>query len=206
MGKPAKLDEKSRKAIETIRLRVNEMQSTTDRLCSQLNMTAAARASAEKAYKKVICGKKMLFLQKHTDEERTYLRMMLRLALATDPNLVPKADEIAKYLGANYGFEWASSEMTGTVREEANAMILSVGDSSYGATGAAAAFAYARCHYKTLRFLEVGDYGRTYALASRLQSNGEFNNRHDDWRKALGMDKLVTRRDSLLGRQDESAG
>jgi hypothetical protein len=206
MGKPAPMDEKTRKAVDTIRLRVNEMQSTTDRLCSQLNMTAAARAAADKAYKKVICGKKMLVFQRHSDEERAYLRMMLRLALATEQSLASKADEVAKYLGANYGFEWVNSEATATVREEANAMILSVGDSSYGATGTAAAFAYARCHYKGLRFAEVGDYGRTYALASRLQSNGEFNNRHDDWRKALGMDKLATRRDALLGRQEQGAG
>lgn len=203
MAKPAPMDEKTRKAIDTVRLRVNEMTSNTDRLCSQLNMSAAARAAADKAYKKVICGKKMLFFDRYSAEERVYLRLMLRLALATDANLAAQADEVAKYLGANYGYEWANSEVTETVREEAQAAILSVGDSSYGATGAAAAFAYTRCHYKGLHFAEVGDYGRTYAFASRLQSNGEFNNRHDDWRKALGLDKLVNRRDALLGRKTE---
>lgn len=203
MAKPAPMDEKTRKAIDTLRLRLNEMQSTTDRLCSQLNMSAAARSAADKAYKKVICGKKMLFFPRHTPEECVYLRMMLRLALATEPNLAAKADEVARYLGANYGYEWVNSEVTETVREEAQATILSVGDSSYGATGTAGAFAYTRCHYKGLKFNDVGDYGRTYALASRLQSNGEFNNRHDDWRKALGLDKLTNRRDTLLGRKTE---
>lgn len=205
MADPAKFDERNRKATQTIKLRVDEMQSYTDRICSQLNMSAAARAAAEKVYRKIICGKKMLFFPRHSEEERRFLRMMIRLALATDPNLVSQAEEVAKYYSTNYAYEWINSEITATVREEAKAMILSVGDSSYGETGAAAAFAFVRCHHETLKHANVGDYGQTYALASRLQSAGEFNNKADDLRRALGLDKLRARRDNILGRQEGQA-
>lgn len=204
MSQPAKFDEKNRKAMQTIKLRMDEMQSYTDRICNQLNMSAAARTAAERVYKQFVCGKRFLFFPRHSDEERRFLRMMIRLALAIDPSLVAKADEVARYYSANYGFEWANSEITATVREEARAMVLSVGESSYGETGTAVALAYVRCHYQTLKHDNVGDFGQTYALAARVQAGGEFNNRHDDWRKELGVDKLRVRREAVLGSEQPS--
>jgi len=201
MPPSARFDEKNRRAMQTVKLRMDEMQSYTDRICNQLNMSAAARVAAEKAYTRVIAGKKLLFFRKHTEEQCRFLRMMLRLALATEPELVGHAEDVAKYLSANYGFEWVNTEITATVREEAKAMILSVGDSSYGETGTAAAFAYVRCHSESLKFREVGDYGQTYAVAARLFSGGEFTNNQEEWRKALGMDRLRLKRDNLLGRE-----
>ncbi len=201
-AKPAKFDEKNRLAMQTIKLRVDEMQSYTDRICNQLNMNAAARTAAERVYTKFVCGKQWLVFTRHAEDERRFLRMMIRLALATDPNLVPRAEDIARYYSANYGYEWINSEITATVREEAKAMILSVGDSSYGETGTGAALAFARCHYKSLKHDNVGDFGQTYALAARLQSNGDFNNKHDEQRRELGLDKLRNRRDAILGREE----
>lgn len=204
MAKPAKFDERNRRAMQTIKLRMDEMQSYTDRICNQLKMSAAARTAAERVYKQFICGKQWLFFRRHSDEERHFLRMMIRLALAIDPSLVSKADEVARYYSVNYGFEWANSEITATVREEARAMILSVGDSSYGETGTATALAYVRCHYKTLKHDNVGDFGQTYALAARVQAAGDLSNRHDEWRKAIGVDKLRARREAVLGSEQAS--
>lgn len=204
MPAPAKFDENNRKAMQTIKLRIDEMQSYTDRICNQLSMTAAARTAAERVYKSIICGKQLLLFRRHSDEERKFLRMMVRLALATDQHLVARAEDVANYYSANYAYEWVQSEITATVREEAKAIILSVGDSSYGEAGTAAALAFARCHYQTYKHDNVGDFGLTYALAARLQSGGDFQNRHDDLRKDLGLDKLRRRRDNVLGREDGS--
>ena len=201
---PAKLQKRNRQAMEAIAARLKEMQNYVDRICNQLKMSASARTAAEKVYKSVICGKRWLFFDKHSDEERMFLRMMVRLALATDPSLVPEAEEVAKYYSANYGFEWLQSEMTAPAREEAKAMILSVGESSYGAADTAAALAYARCHYKTLRHDEVGDFGKTYAMAASLTTGSDLVNLHNDWRKELGLDKLRGKREGILGSEAET--
>ena len=129
--------------------------------------------------------------------------MLLRLALATDPDLIGKAEDVARYLGANYGYEWVNSEITATARDEARAMVLSVGESSFGESGTASALAYTRCHYQTLKHQEVGDFGKTYALAARLVSSGDFNNKQDASRKEFGLEKHRSRRDQVLGRTDE---
>jgi hypothetical protein len=199
MAAPSKFDEKTRRAVQAIKQRMDEMMSYTDRVCNQLNMSAAARLAAEKVYKSYICGKKLFLFPRHNEDERFFLRLMIRLALAIDPNLVNRAEEVAKYYSSNYGFEWINSEITAGVRDEARAIILSVGDSSFGETGIANAFAYARCHYRSLKFNDVGDYGKTYALAASLQAHGDFNNKNDEMRRALGIDKLRARREAILG-------
>jgi hypothetical protein len=199
-------DERNARAMQTIRSRIEEMQNYTDRICNQLNMSAAARTAAERAYKKVSCGKTWGLLPRASDEQRIFMRMMLRLALATDPDLIGKADEVAKYLCSNYGYEWLNSDITATAREEAKAMVLSAGESSFGDAGTAGALAYVRCHHKTLKHHDVGDFGKTYAVAARLAGGGELNNRHDATRKALGMDKLRNRRDVLLERAAAANG
>lgn len=206
MAKKTGQDERDRSAIQTIKQRVDEMQSLTDRLCSQLNMSAAARSVADKVYRKVICGKKLLFFPRHSDEQRRFLRLMLRLAFATDPELLKNAEAVANYYSRNYAFEWVQSEITAAARDEARAMILSVGESSFGETGTAAALAYVRCHHRTLKHTAVGDFGKTYALASRYASAGDFNNRHDELRRSLGLDKLRGKRDALLEPQEQAAG
>jgi hypothetical protein len=199
MAAPSKFDDKTRRAVQAIKQRMDEMMSYTDRICNQLNMTAAARTTAERVYKSYICGKKLLVLQRHNEDERFFLRLMIRLALAIDPSLVNRAEDVAKYYSSNYGYEWINSEITATVRDEAHATILSVGDSSFGEAGIFNAFAYARCHHRSLKFTEVGDYGKTYALAASLQAHGDFNNKNDELRRELGIDKLRARREAILG-------
>ncbi len=206
MAKKAAYDERDRSAIQSIKQRVDEMQSLTDHLCSQLNMSAAARSVADKVYRKVICGKKMLFFPRHSDEQRRFLRLMLRLAFATEPELLKDAEAVANYYSRNYPFEWVQSEITAAARDEARAMILSVGESSFGETGTAAALAYVRCHHRTVKHTAVGDFGKTYALASRYASAGDFNNRHDELRRSLGLDKLRGKRDAVLERHEQEAG
>ncbi|MCE5217055.1 hypothetical protein LLH03_08490 [bacterium] len=203
---PSMMDEKYRKAVQGLKLNMDEMASYTDRVCNQLNMSAAARTAAERVYKSFVCGKKLLFFQRYGEEKRWFLRLMIRLALATDPNLIPKADQVARYYGANYAFEWVQSDITANAREEARATILSVGDSSYGGTGMAAAYAFARCHYKALKFQALGDYGKTYALGARLEASGDFNLKDDETRRELGLDKLHQRREALLGQDGASPG
>lgn len=204
MAKAPKYDEKDRKQLQAIKQRVDEMQALAESLCSRLNMTAAARSTAEKVYRKIICGKQMLFFDRHSEEERRFLRLMLKLAFATEPELLKRAEEVAKYYSRNYGFEWVQSEITAPARDEARAMILSVGESSFGEAGTAAALAYVRCHHKTLKHFAVGDFGKTYGFASRCASAGDFNNKDDERRKALGLDKLRTRREMLLEPQQQS--
>lgn len=202
----AKYDERNVRAMQTIRSRIEEMLNYTDRVCNQLNMSAAARTAAEKAFKKVSCSKICGLFPRASEEQRLFMRMMIRLALATDPALTGKAEEVAKYLCANYGYEWLNSDITATAREEAKAMVLSAGESSFGDSSTSGALAYLRCHHKTFKHQDVGDFGKTYAVAARLAGGSEFNNRHDAQRKALGMDKLRNRRDALLERQGNGEG
>jgi hypothetical protein len=199
MAAPAKLDDKTRRAVQAIKQRMDEMMRYTDQVCNQLNMSASARMAAEKVYKSYICGKKLMILQRHSEDERFFLRLMIRLALAIDSSLVNRAEDVAKYYSSNYGFEWINSEITATVRDEAHATIVSVGDSSFGEAGVFSAFAYTRCHYRSLKFKDVGDYGKTYAFAVSLQSSGDFNNKAEELRRDLGIDKLRARREAILG-------
>ncbi len=182
-------------AVLGIRQRLNELEAWTEELCGRLGMTREAREGA------VIADRWLIRLRLawwRDDTRRRFVRMMVRLALASDPTLAPKVREVAHYYTANYAFEWITSEITQQVRGEIAQVILAAGDSSFGDISSAGPMAYVQFHYRSFRLRNVGRFGDISAAASALSFHGEFGNYHDEWRKRLGLDRLRHRREDIL--------
>ncbi len=171
------------------------MQNYTDRLCGQLRMPEEARQAAEDAYATVVCARRWLLFPRHTDEERVFLRLMLRLALARDPSLAGRAGELADYLGGNYAFEWVNGQLTATVRTEARERIIALGAESGHDPGLAGALAFVWSHHQSLGHSGIADYASCYDLACTLERQGKFEDAYPDWREELGLPDPSAARD-----------
>lgn len=182
--------------------RLKEQERWTEERCTALGMSREARRAAAAADRWVIRQRIPFVAWRHNEIKRRFLRMFVRLALATDPDLVPKAKEVARYYAANYPFEWIASEITEPAAAEIAETILEAGDSSFGDTSNAPAMAYAQFHHRALGLCNVGKFGDVYAQAASLRHHGEFTNYHDGWRASLGLHTLRPRRDAAMAGQE----
>jgi hypothetical protein len=172
-------------SADGLRARLREMRSYTDSVCERRRMSPQMRAAADRASREVFGARRLFFFRRYPEEMRTYLELMLRLVLAQQPELAQDATGLAAYLAGNYPFEWTRSGLTATVRHEARHVLETIG--APDAAEQEAAFAYARCHARTLRHRHPTDPQSTLSLARELTAMRYFADRAADWRKDLGM-------------------
>lgn len=180
-------NERTTKVIEQVN---QEMERWTMERLGELQSTHHTRRAAERAFNKVICGRKYLILPKHNEEERFFLRLMLMHTLALKPSLQNRANEVASYLSSNYPYEWTQSRVTRYGVGRARDMILSSAESEFGETPMAGALGFVYHHHKSLRIRNVSNYGECYALAARMVSQRHFVNSDQTWREKLGLHQL----------------
>ncbi len=183
------------KTIELHNKRVEEhleqattrMDEWTAQQARELRMTQPGRRALERAFRKVVCGRKYLILPRHTPVERRFLRMMLKLAIATDPGLQQRAVELAKYMSQSYQYEWTVSPVTDIARAIARDVIMREADSAFGEAPIAAKLAFVLCHHKQLGIENVSSYSELYSHTLSLDKEGYFYALDNDSRLDLGL-------------------
>lgn len=180
-------NERTRQVIEHVN---HEIHEWTMGQVAKLRMTNRGRQAAERAFHKVIAGRRYLLVPKHTEEERFFLNLMLTLTLAVRPALQSKAYQVADYLATNYAFEWAHFPVARPAIRRARDMILSAAESEFGDTPMAAPLAYVYHHHKTVDIRNVSNYGECYSRAAFLESRRHFLNLEQAWRERLGLHAL----------------
>ena len=187
--------ETASKAIELQNRRVHEhLQRATARMdewtaqqVRELRMTQTGRRAAERAFRKIVWSRKYLILPRHTPVEHRFLRMMLKLAIATDPGLQPRAVELAKYMSPSYAYEWIASPITHIARTIAQDVILREADSTFGEAPLAAQLGFVLFHHKQLAVENVSDYSELYSRTVNLEQENYFQIANSNWRLDLGL-------------------
>lgn len=175
---------------------IARMEQWTEEQCRKLRMTTRARDAAERAWKKVIArGRRYVALPKHTSVERRFLRMMIKLLIAENPGLVERAVELARYVSADYPFEWCISPCTALARVEARNVLLSEAETEFGETPLARPFAFVQYHWRQLQIKDPANPGEIYAMAVFLDQRRFFLNKHPDRRNALGLHRHALQRE-----------
>ena len=177
-------NERTRQVIERVNHQIHEW---TMAKLAELRMTNRGHYAAERAFKKVIAGRRYYIVPKHTEEERFFLNLMIMLTLALRPSLQNNANQVADYLATNYPFEGTQSPVARLAILRGRDMILSAAESEFGDTPMAAPLAYTYHHHNTLQIRNVCDYGECYARAAFLEQRRHFMNLEQAWRERLGL-------------------
>lgn len=193
MAQTTRVEIRNQRTEQVITRINNEIERWTLDRVKELSATHRTRQVAEKAFKKIILGRKYLVLPKHSVEERFFLRLMIMFALARRPNLHAKANEVADYFSSNYAFEWTQSPVNRAAMLRARDMILSSAESEFGETPMAAPLAYVYHHANTLRIRNIANYGECYARGAALVSHRHFLNTEQAWRERLGLHTLANK-------------
>jgi len=194
------------KAIELQNRRVQEhLRQATDRMdewtaqqVRELRMTQPGRRAAERAFRKVVCSRKYLILPRHTPIERRFLRMMVKLAIATDPGLQSRAVELAKYMSQSYAYEWIASPITHIARAIARDVILREADSTFGEVPLAGKLAFVLFHHEQFRVEDVSNYSELYNHTVNLEKENYFQVANNNWRLDLGLQRHALLRQQAL--------
>ena len=176
-----------RRVVEQIEDAIRRMEQWTGEQLTSLRLTQPGRKAATRAYRRVICGRQWLMVTRHSATERRFLRMMLELAIATSPQLQPRAVELARYLSKSYPFEWLHNPVTTVARAIAHDLILREADSDFGNTPLAPQLGFVLFHHRELNVNRVSDYTELYNRALNLETEGFFRNQYNDWRVDLGL-------------------
>ena len=190
MATATRVDIRNDRTAQVIEQVNQEMNRWTIEDMAELQSTHHTRAIAERAFNKVICGRKYLILPKHPEAERFFLRLMLMHTLALKPSLQSRAYELAKYFSKNYPFEWTQSRVTRYGVARARDMILSSAESEFGETPMSGALGFVYHHHKRLGIRNVSDYGECYSKAASLVRQRYFLNVDQPWREKLGLHML----------------
>ncbi len=166
---------------------LKKMEQWTEEQVRELHMTQPGRQAARRAVRKITMARKWLIFPRHSPTERRFLRMMLHLAIATDPALQDRAAELAKYMSKNYPSEWLSNPVTLIARSIARDVILREADSAFGNTPLAGQLAFVLFHHQEYRVENVSDYAALYSWAVNLDKVGFFRDRFSHWRVDLGL-------------------
>ncbi len=150
MAQTTRLDIRNQRTEQVIERINGEIERWTLDQVKEMGATHRTRQVAEKAFKKIILGRKYLVMPKHSVEERFFLRLMIMFALARRPNLHSKANDVADYFSSNYAFEWTQSPINRSAMLRSRDMILSSAESEFGETPMAAPLAYVYHHGNTL--------------------------------------------------------
>ena len=179
----------NRRVEEQLEQALQKMEQGTAQQVSELRMTQPGRGAVQRSYRKVICGRSYWLVPRHSALERRFLRMMLELAIATDPSLQDRAVEVARYMSKNYPYEWLTSAVTYMARSGAQDLILRAADSSFGSTPLARELGFVLFHHRKLHITNVSDYTELYSRALSLDKTGLFHDEYPDWRLDLGLQR-----------------
>ena len=201
--------ETSSNAIELQNRRVQEhLQKATDRMdewtaqqARELRMTQPGRRAFERAFRKIVRSRKYLILPRHTPVERQFLRMIVKLAIATDPGLQPRAAELVKYVSKAYPYEWTVSPITHIARAIAQDVILREADSTFGEAPIAAKLAFVLFHHKQFGVASVSNYTELYNQTLNLDKENYFYAVASDRRVDLGLQHHAELREQAHRRQ-----
>ncbi len=183
------------KAVELQNKRVQEhLQQATARMdewtaqqVHELRMTQPGRRAAERAFRKIVWSRKYLILPRHTPIEQRFLRMMLKLSIATDSGLQPRAVELSKYMSQSYPYEWIASPITHVARAIAEDVILREADSTFGEAPLAAKLGFVLFHHEQLAVENVSNYSDLYNHTVNLEKENYFQVANNNWRLDLGL-------------------
>jgi hypothetical protein len=175
---------------------LREMERWTEEECRRLKMTNLMREAADKAWRKVIVrSRRYLVLPRHTEVERRFLRMFLRLAVAESPGLVKRITDVARYLSRDYAFEWIISPATRLARTEGRVSLVGMGESEFGEAPYSAQFAFALYHARQFGIKNPADNNEVYATALFWDQRAFFVNHDAATRQALGLHKHSLQRE-----------
>ena len=177
----------NRRVQEHLQQATARMDEWTAQQIRELRMTQPGLRAAERAFRKVVCSRKYLILPRHTPIERRFLRMMLKLAIATDPGLQPRAVELAKYMSQSYPYEWIASPITHIARAIARDVILREADSTFGEVPLAAKLGFVLFHHEQLAVENVSNYSDLYNHTVNLEKENYFQVANNNWRLDLGL-------------------
>jgi len=179
----------NRRVEEQLEQALQKMEEWTAQQISELRMTGPGRRAVQRGYRKIICGRSFWLVPRHSALERRFLRMMLALAIATDPSLQDRAVELARYMSKNYPYEWLTSAVTYMARSGAQDLILREADSSFGSTPLARELAFVLFHHRELHITNVSDYTELYSRALSHDKAGLFHDDYLEWRLDLGLQR-----------------
>jgi hypothetical protein len=190
-------DERARQQVDQA---LREMELATTALLRRLRLTGPVREAADAAWRKARRARRYMVVTRHSDTQARVLRCMILLALATDPALVPRAEEVAHYYSRNYSWEWGANAATAGPREMARDMILRAGDSQWGEAPLAGALSYVLFHYHEVPLRHLSSYNLAYTVALRMEAAGFFRDVAARTRLKLGLALQPDKREALLKR------
>ncbi len=177
----------NRRVQEHLQQAIDRMEEWTAQQARELRMTEPGRRAFKQAFRRIAWSRKYLILPRHTPIERRFLRMMLKLAIATDPALQQRATELAKYMSKAYSYEWTVSPITHIARAIARDVILREADTTFGEAPIAAKLAFVLFHHQQLGIENVSSYTELYNRTVTLDKKGYFRAAYNNWRLALGL-------------------
>ncbi len=186
----AQRQQQTRLMAHQLETSLREMERWTDEECKRLKMTSVMGAAVDKAWRKVIArARKYVVLHRYTSVEQRFLKMMLKLAVAESPGLVRSVDDVARYLGRDYAFEWIISPCTRLARTEGRVALIGMGESEFGETPYAGQFAFMLYHARQHAIKNVSDSNEIYSHALFWEQRAFFGNRDPQRRQELGLHK-----------------
>jgi len=177
----------NKRVQEHLQRATDRMDKWTDQQVRELRMTQPGRRAFERAFRRIARSRKYLILPRHTPIERRFLRMMLKLAIATDSGLQPRATELAKYMSQAYPSEWIISPVTHIARAIARDVILREADTTFGEVPIAAKLAFVLFHHEQLGVENVSSYSELYSHTLILDKENYFYAADNDRRLDLGL-------------------
>lgn len=190
MAKTTRLELRNERTRQVIEHVSTQTEAWVKEQLTDLSSTHRTRQAAEAAFNKVIRGRRMLLLPKHSQEEQFFLRLMLLYTIALRPGLQARANEVAEYYSSNYQFEWIQSRISRLAIARARDMILSSAESEFGETPMAAPLGFVYHHHEMLKIRNVSDYGECYRKAANLVRERYFIGMDQPWREKLGLHTL----------------
>jgi hypothetical protein len=202
-------DEKTQRASvmqQHMEQRLRDMEAWTDEECERLKLIARNREAAEAAWRRAVLRRRYLVIPRHTPIERSFLRMMIKFMIAESPNLAERAVDLARYLSAEYAFEWVLCPCTRIARAEARALMLHAAESEFGETPMARPVAYVQYHWRQYEIRDVANLGECLTMAMFLDQHHHFLCNHVEWRNDLGLQRHALQREIRARSDAEQAG
>lgn len=196
-GEQERKDERARLQVDDA---VRQMELATEQTLRQLRLTQPVREAADAAWRKARRSRRYGLVPRHTDLQARVLRCMILLAVASDPALVPRVTELARYYSRNYAWEWLTNAVTAAPREMARDMILRAGDSQWGEAPLAGALSYVLLHHDEVGLEHLSSYSEAYTRALRLEAAGFFRDQAPRQGLRLGLVMQKEKREATLQR------
>jgi hypothetical protein len=178
---------RDQRAAEQVEAAITRMEQRVQEMTRELRMTDLVRRAAERAYRRARRARRYLFLPRHPRTQQRFLRMMVYLALATEPALRYTATKVARFYSRNYAYEWLNNPVAQPARQTGRDAIMRSGESAFGEAPLAGALAYVMFHHDELHIEHLSNYSEIYIKAGLLDRSGFFHDRGERMRARLGL-------------------